>query len=307
VGTLSGNLTLVNSISTDNTTDSAIKLYADQGEAAGSEGQGNIIISGTPTITTTGTASLYSGKPSLSTGLVELVGESNIKTNVDATSTFDPALSSGVYALFRVGGPPTDIDLSALNVDENVSSGTTVGSLSSTDPDSGDTFTYTLVSGSGDTDNASFAISGADLNTNTTLDYETKNSYSIRVRTTDNSGSTYEKSFTITVNDLNEPPTDIDLSALNVDENVSSGTTVGSLSSTDPDSGDTFTYTLVSGSGDTDNASFAISGADLNTNTTLDYETKNSYSIRVRTTDNSGSTYEKSFTITVNDLNETPY
>jgi hypothetical protein len=99
---------------------------------------------------------------------------------------------------------PTDISLDTLNVDENVSSGTTVGSLSSTDQDSGDTFTYTLVSGDGDTDNASFAISGADLNTNTTLDYETKNSYSIRVRTTDNSGSIYEKSFTITVNDLNE-------------------------------------------------------------------------------------------------------
>ena len=106
VGTLSGNLTLANNISTDNITNSAIKLYADQGEAAGSEGQGNIIISGTPSLTTGsgGTASLYSGKPSLSTGLAELVGDSNIKTNVDATSTFDPALSSGVYALFRTGG-----------------------------------------------------------------------------------------------------------------------------------------------------------------------------------------------------------
>ena len=68
----------------------------------------------------------------------------------------------------------------------------------------------------------------------------------------------------------NETPTDISLDTLTVNENVSSGTTVGSLSSTDPDSGDTFTYTLVSGSGDTDNASFAISGANLNTNTTLD-------------------------------------
>jgi len=85
----------------------------------------------------------------------------------------------------------------------------------------------------------------------------------------------------------NETPTDISLDTQNVNENVSSGTTVGSLSSTDPDSSDTFTYTLVSGDGGTDNASFAISGADLNTNTALDFETKSSYSIRVRTTDNS--------------------
>ncbi|MDB4635617.1 autotransporter-associated beta strand repeat-containing protein, partial [Flavobacteriaceae bacterium] len=103
VGTLSGNLTLANNISTDNTTNSAIKLYADQGEAAGSEGQGNIIISGTPTITTTGLTSLYSGKPSSSDGLLDLVEASNIRIGVDTTTEFNPALSSEVYALFRTG------------------------------------------------------------------------------------------------------------------------------------------------------------------------------------------------------------
>ena len=62
-------------------------------------------------------------------------------------------------------------------------------------------------------------------------------------------------------------------------KNVAIGTTIGGLSTTDLDSGDTHTYTLVSGTGDTDNASFSISGANLLTNTALDYETKNSYSI----------------------------
>ena len=42
VGTLSGNLTISDTISTTNNSSSAIKLYADQGEAADSEGQGNI-------------------------------------------------------------------------------------------------------------------------------------------------------------------------------------------------------------------------------------------------------------------------
>ncbi|MFN6946056.1 MAG: hypothetical protein ACK4ND_13990, partial [Cytophagaceae bacterium] len=58
---------------------------------------------------------------------------------------------------------------------------------------------------------------------------------------------------TITINDVNEAPTDISLSASSVDENVAPNTVVGTLSTTDPDEGDSFTYTLVSGIGDTDN------------------------------------------------------
>ncbi|MEJ6795961.1 MAG: autotransporter-associated beta strand repeat-containing protein, partial [Flavobacteriales bacterium] len=106
IGTLSGNLTISDTISTTNNTSSAIKLYADQGEAADSEGQGNIIISGTPSLTTGsgGRASLYSGKPASSTGLLNLVDALNVRTGVDSTTTsFNPALSSGVYALFRTG------------------------------------------------------------------------------------------------------------------------------------------------------------------------------------------------------------
>ncbi|MDA9016310.1 autotransporter-associated beta strand repeat-containing protein, partial [Flavobacteriaceae bacterium] len=89
IGTLSGNLTISDTISTTNNTSSAIKLYADQGEAADSEGQGNIIISGTPSLTTGsgGRASLYSGKPASSTGLLNLVDALNVRTGVDSTTT----------------------------------------------------------------------------------------------------------------------------------------------------------------------------------------------------------------------------
>ncbi|MDA9886626.1 cadherin domain-containing protein, partial [Flavobacteriaceae bacterium] len=153
---------------------------------------------------------------------------------------------------------PTDIVLSSSSVNENVTTGTTVGGFTTTDPNNGDTHTYSLVSGSNDIDNGRFSISGANLLTNTVLDYETKSSYSIRVQTSDGSGS-YEEVFTITINDVNEAPTDIDLSVTAVDENLTSGTIVGGLTSTDVDSGDTHTYTLVSGTGSTDNGSFSIS------------------------------------------------
>jgi len=102
----------------------------------------------------------------------------------------------------------------------------------------------------------------------------------------------------------NSAPSAITLSSTSIDENTTIGTTIGTLSTTDSDSGDTHTYTLVSGSGDTDNTSFSISGANLLTNTALDYETKNSYSILVQTTDAAGATYTKTFTISITDVDE---
>jgi len=113
----------------------------------------------------------------------------------------------------------------------------------------------------------------------------------------------YVKAFSLPISS-NSAPTNISLTSSSVNENVNTGTTIGLLSTTDSDSGDTHTYTLVSGTGDTDNASFIISSTLLLTNMALDYETKNSYSIRVRTTDVGGLTYEEAFSITVNDIDE---
>src|SRR5262249_59916607 len=59
------------------------------------------------------------------------------------------------FTLTNTPSPPTDIALSGSSVPENQPAGTTVGTFSTTDPDVGDTFTYTLVSGAGGTDNAS--------------------------------------------------------------------------------------------------------------------------------------------------------
>ncbi|MCX5684958.1 MAG: SMP-30/gluconolactonase/LRE family protein, partial [Planctomycetota bacterium] len=104
----------------------------------------------------------------------------------------------------------------------------------------------------------------------------------------------------------NQAPTDIALSSATVAENLPSGTTVGTLSTTDPDAGNTFTYALVGGTGSTDNASFAVSGSTLLTAASFDYETKTSYSIRIRSTDQGGLYTEKAFTISVTNVNESP-
>ena len=110
----------------------------------------------------------------------------------------------------------------------------------------------------------------------------------------------------ITVNDTNEAPTDIGLSNSSVAENQPANTLVGGLSSIDPDTGDAFAYTLVNGAGSDDNGSFNITGSSLRTSVVFDFETQNSYSIRVRSTDQGGLYVEKAFIITVSNVNDAP-
>jgi hypothetical protein len=106
--------------------------------------------------------------------------------------------------------------------------------------------------------------------------------------------------------DLSQAPTDINLSENSIAENNLENAVVGSLSAIDPDSSDAHSYSLVAGAGDSDNASFNISENSLRASGILDYESKNSYSVRVRSTDLGGNTFEKVFVVSVTDVNETP-
>ncbi len=104
-----------------------------------------------------------------------------------------------------------------------------------------------------------------------------------------------------------QAPNKISLSNTSIPENQPINTVVGTLSTTDPDAGNTFTYTLVAGTGSADNGSFNISGAQLRTSAVFDYEVKNSYNIRIRVTDQGGLTFEKAFVISVTQVGANPF
>lgn len=249
--------------------------------------------------TTTGSVT-----PWITASGLNLVSNAPIAVSGSSFTYTLPALSVVTFVgQGQTNQAPTDIALSNASVPENQPPATTVGTFSTTDPNTGDTFTYTLVSGTGSTDNGSFTISGNTLQTAATFNYQTQNSYSIRVRNTDQGGLWVEKVFTITVLAV---PTDIALSNSSVQEGQPSGTPVGTFSTTDSNGADTFTYALVSGAGSTGNASFAISGNTLRTAATFVYEVQNSYGVRVRSTAQSGQWVEKAFTITVIDVNAAP-
>ncbi|NEO09927.1 DUF4114 domain-containing protein, partial [Moorena sp. SIO3I8] len=206
----------------------------------------------------------------------------------------------------NVNEAPTVLNLSGDTIAENEADNTVIGTFTTTDPDVGDTHTYSLVTGDGDTDNNAFTIVNNELRINQSPDFETKSSYSIRVQTTDAGGLSYEQIFNISVTNVNEAPTVLNLSGDTIAENEADNTVIGTFTTTDPDAGDTHTYSLVTGDGDADNNAFTIVDNELRINQSPDFETKSSYSIRVQTTDAGGLSYEQIFNISVTNVNEAP-
>ena len=224
-----------------------------------------------------------------------------VRTTDSASQTFEKAFT--IY-INNVNEAPYGITLTNNSQAENTATNTNIGRFNTLDVDSGDSFTYALVSGVGATNNTDFNITALGFLRNTTVfNYEAiTNPLSIRVETTDFAGLTYESTFDITITNVNETPTNISLSSSSISENVPTGTTVGTLSTTDVDSGDTFTYSLYDTLNYPDNSSFTITGTSLKSAVVFDYETQSSYSIRVRSTDAGGLTFTKTITITITNV-----
>ncbi|TWH96157.1 putative Ig domain-containing protein [Bradyrhizobium daqingense] len=193
---------------------------------------------------------------------------------------------------------PTDITLSNALVAESSDSGTVVGRFSTADPDLGDTFSFSLL----DSPGGQFSLSGANLVVAGPLDYETATSYDVIVRVTDSAFNVFDKTFAISVANVNEPPTDVVLSNVSIAENLAIGTVVGRLSAHDQDASETFSYSLL---GNADGL-FSINGADLVMTGLLDYETATSHEVTLRVSDSAGKTFDKTFSISVTNMNEVP-
>lgn len=106
-----------------------------------------------------------------------------------SSSTPDPVIPP-------TNSAPTDITLSAANVEENAI-GAEVGTLSATDADSVDTFTFAV-------DDDRFEVDGATLklSAEAALDFEQEASVTVNVTVTDSASATFSKDITVNVDDL---------------------------------------------------------------------------------------------------------
>ena len=222
--------------------------------------------------------------------------------------------ATGAAIPLQFNAAPTALALSNDELSENTPAGATIGTISVTDPDGGDTHSYSLVAGEGDTDNAAFTLQGTTLKTAVALNYEPKPEYRVRVRVTDNGGLTYEQAFIIKTIDLSEAPTGIattdgpisdgNPATVDIKENQPAGTLVAKLDPANPDTNNSYTYALVAGAGDTDNASFAIVDNQLRSAASFDFESKASYAIRLQITDKLARSVQQPFTVLIGNIDE---
>ena len=167
-----------------------------------------------------------------------------------------------------------------------------------------DTATSTLTLTSVTTSGSGTVAINAD---NKSVDYTPANNFNgtETVSYTVSDGSLSDNTGVLTITVLpNSAPTNITLTASTIQENNASGVTIGALTTTDSDSGDTHTYTFADTANYPDNSNFSIGGANLQAAAVFDYETKASYVILVQTTDTPGATYTKTFTISITDVDE---
>jgi hypothetical protein len=193
-----------------------------------------------------------------------------------------------------VNEAPTAVELDNLTVEEHVD-GDVVGNVTVTDPDDGDTHTITV------SDNRFEVVGGQlKLKDGETLDHETESTVSLDITAEDSSGSDLTENFVITVNDVNETPTDIAVDNLAVDENAEAAV-VGNVTIADPDDGDTQAFTL------SDNRFEVVGGQlRLKAGESLDHEAEPTVSLDITVEDSGGLEVTEPFVITVNDLNEAP-
>ncbi|MFN3317701.1 MAG: DUF5801 repeats-in-toxin domain-containing protein [Allorhizobium sp.] len=191
-----------------------------------------------------------------------------------------------------VNDAPTDIALSAATVAENAL-GAVIGSLTTSDVDAGDMHSYTV-------SDSRFEVVGNQLKLKSTesLNFETTPSVNVTVTTKDGGNLSYSETFAITVTNVNETPTDITLTSSTVAENAA-GATIGTLVTVDPDVGNTHSYTV-------SDSRFEVVGNQLKLKdgVSLDHEAAASVDVKVTTTDAGGLSHEKTFAITVTNVNE---
>ncbi|WP_201831618.1 tandem-95 repeat protein [Microvirga zambiensis] len=226
--------------------------------------------------------------------------------NGNGTDTFTIVISDGEHSVEQV----VTVTITPVN-DAPVASATgnsasgdedkaVVGELPAATDVDGDDITYELVN----------PVAGLTLNADGTYRYVPAADFNgvvtFEYRAIDEHGEKSEpRTFTLTINPVNDTPWDISLSKDKVVENAAAGTEIGKLVVSDPDGG-TFTFELVDNAGGRfviDTATGTLNVAD---GTKLDYEQATSHTVKIRVKDSAGATFEKTLTIGLTDVaNET--
>ena len=166
--------------------------------------------------------------------------------------------------------------------------------MSSSDPDNGQSFSYTLendASGLFRIENNQIKVAVDNRHclqlggARCKINYELQRSAIIRVRTEDsgNPKLSYAKDLTININDINDRPRDIRLSANILKENAERGFVIGQLTVTDEDAGQSITFRMTND----DNGRFALTGNSfISKAKSVNYESSKAHKVTIEAEDN---------------------
>ena len=237
------------------------------------------------------------------------VGTDNVY-NITVTATDGGGLtaSKGVaITVTNVNEAPTITSGTTASVAENQ---TSTGYTAAGSDEDGGSITWSIIGGA---DSAKFSISaGGVLTFNSAPNYDipadvgANNTYEVIIQASDGSIAA-TKTVTVTITNVNEVPTVTSGATADFSENGTDP--VYTATRTDPDAGDTVTWSL----GGVDKDIFSIdSDGKVNFKTAPNYEDKkdagadNVYNITVTATDGGGLTASKDVAITVTNVDETP-
>ena len=196
------------------------------------------------------------------------------------------------------------VDPATFSLPENSPNGTSVGTVTFTDPDAGQTHTFAITAGNA---GGAFAIDPTTgqitVANSAALDFEVTPVFNLTVQVTDNGSPVASGSATVTVDltDVNEAPV-VTPATFAVFEGAANGTNVGTpVAFADPDIGQNHTCSITAGN---TNNTFAIAPATCQItvadSTQLSLATTPTYSLTVQVTDDGTPALSGTAVITVN-------
>jgi hypothetical protein len=228
----------------------------------------------------------------------------NFNLTVKVTDNGSPVLSSQATVSINVSTSVVNqtpvIANQTFSITQTLGIGSLVGKVVASDPDQGQSLTYSIISGN--TNNA-FALNASTGNITVATALPLQN-FNLTVKVTDNGSPTMYAQAVVTINitagTVNQPPY-LQPYSFTVKQYAPTGTLVGTVVGTDPNQGQTLTYSIVSGN--TDNA-FNINASTgkitVNNSRALNLKLRNRFLLQVKVADNGNPSMSFTQTITIN-------
>ena len=248
---------------------------------------GTITVPDTSLIDFENIATSYSLSVSVSDGAN--TGSGTVTVNINDTNDEAPVITSASY-----------------NLAENAKVDDIVATLAATDPDTGLTTTlqsWTIASGNSDgifaLDPTTGELTVADI---TNLDYDSgTQSYDLLITVSDGANTSAEQTITVTITDVNDITPSINFGqAFTIREDALDGTEVDTVAYSDADTGNVFTWSILSGN---DDAAFAIGEATgtitVNDTSKFTFGSPSSYSLALQLEDGVNTSAAETVTINI--------